>query len=63
MDNYLATEIAYKNGYHKALEEFEKSLKTKVDEESRWFGKYYKFSVFNSIDKTIKELRKDNINA
>ena len=65
MDKYTATELAYKNGYangyEKAVKDFEQKLKEKIDFNSRWFGKFYKFSVFEAIDKITKELLEKEI--
>jgi hypothetical protein len=60
MDKYTATELAYKNGYengyNQAIKDFEQKLKKKIDDNSKWFGKFYKFSVLDAIDKITKEL-------
>lgn len=58
MDGFTATEISYKNGYNQALSDFEKLLKRKIDDQTKFYGKYYKFAVYDSIDKTVTELKK-----
>lgn len=58
MDMYTATEVAYKNGYEKALNDFEQLLKKQIDENSKWYGRFYKFSVNDSIDAVKEELMK-----
>ena len=58
MDMHTATEVAYKNGYEQALNDFEKKLKEQIDINARWYGRFYKFSVNDSIDDVKEELIK-----
>ena len=60
MDEFTATEIAYKNGYNQAISDVEKLLKQKIDNQTKLYGKYFKFAVYDSIDKTVTELKKEN---
>ena len=48
----------YNNGYNQAIKDFELKLKKKIDDNSKWFGRFYKFSVFEAIDKIADELTK-----
>ena len=57
MDKFTAAECTYKNGYSKAIKDFEHKLKEKIDYNARWFGKFYKFSVFEAIDEIVDELK------
>ena len=58
MDEFTDTELTYKNGYNQALSDVETLLKQKIDDQTKFYGKYYKFAVYDSIDKTVMELKK-----
>ena len=58
MDKYTACELAYKNGYNKALEEFAEKLKSI----STWLPLAVlpdSFVTVSDIDNTLKEMIKE----
>lgn len=63
MDNFTATEIAYKNGYNQALKDFAERLDKEVEGTKGYetFGASYiqYWQVFDCISKITKEMEKD----
>jgi hypothetical protein len=59
MDDYTATEIAYKNGYNQALKDFTEKVKTKKFKDIRWYAGEVAFGMnAPDIDQLAKELEK-----
>ena len=57
MNNYTATEIAYKNGYNQALKDFAENVKAKKFKDIRWYGGEVAFGInAPDIDQLAKEM-------